>query len=180
MTCDYLNRNVYRQKRSLSHRSKRCNTVNDKTNCKKMVEEPSACRDWVEARKLKAKNSASKVNTWSPRGQGYEVQGHGLVRRTQGLEMGNFVKYLRGETFDESFIFSCLQINFLKFHKQCCAVFYQPVINNWIFVFFDETFNETFKNDAWNISNISWNLWNFQKWKFHGPSLTGPRMHLFI
>jgi len=50
-------------------------------------------------------------------------------------------------------------------------MFYQPVINIWIFVFFDETFTETFKNDAWNISNISWNLWNFQKLKFHGPSL---------
>jgi len=47
-------------------------------------------------------------------------------------------------------------------------MFYQPVISISIFVFFDETFTETFKNDAWNISNISW---NFQKWKFHGPSL---------
>jgi len=31
------------------------------------------------------------------------------------LEMVNFMKYLRVETFDESFIFRCLQINFHKF-----------------------------------------------------------------
>jgi len=27
------------------------------------------------------------------------------------------------------------------------------------------------KRGSWNISKNSWNLWNFQKWKFHRPSL---------
>jgi len=43
-------------------------------------------------------------------------------------------------------------------------MFYQPVISISIFVFFDETFTETFKNDACYIMKLS-------KVKVSGPSL---------